>query len=150
MMTGKLGSPNFMRVMQEPYNVLRWLVLSVFCQSLMLLLPFAQGIKPTGPWFTHHTRRPNETFDFRICFPVEKDVKPTGRVEPGVLEATRVARTVYTGNYAGLGGAWGEFVAWTEANNLKTREDLWERYLLGPESGTPPEEWRTEMNRPMA
>jgi hypothetical protein len=36
-----------MRVMQEPYNVLRWLVLSVFCQSLMLLLPFAQGIKPT-------------------------------------------------------------------------------------------------------
>jgi effector-binding domain-containing protein len=110
----------------------------------------AQGIKPTGPWFTHHTRRPNETFDFRICFPVEKDVKPTGRVEPGVLEATRVARTVYTGNYAGLGGAWGEFVAWTEANNLKTREDLWEHYLLGPESGTPPEEWRTEMNRPMA
>src|SRR6476660_5010071 len=54
----------------------------------------AQGVPPTGPWFTHHTRRPNETFDFRICFPVEKEVKATGRVEPGVLGATRVARTV--------------------------------------------------------
>jgi hypothetical protein len=39
------GETIFMRVMQEPYNVLRWLVLSVFCQSLMLLLPLAQGIK---------------------------------------------------------------------------------------------------------
>jgi effector-binding domain-containing protein len=110
----------------------------------------AQGVPPTGPWFTHHTRRPNETFDFRICFPVEKDVKPTGRVEPGVLEAAHVARTVYTGDYGGLGGAWGEFVAWTEANNLKTREDIWERYLVGPESGAGPEGWRTELNRPLA
>lgn len=110
----------------------------------------AQGVPPTGPWFTHHTRRPNETFDFRICFPVEKEVKPTGRVEPGVLGATRVARTVYSGGYDGLGGAWGEFVAWTEANNLKTRDDLWERYLVGPESGGGPEGWRTELNRPLA
>ena len=109
-----------------------------------------QGINPTGPWITHHTRKPNETFDFRICFPVEKDLTATGRVEPGTLEAARVARTVYSGNYDGLGGAWGEFAAWTEANNLKTREDLWERYLVGPESGSGPEGWRTELNRPLA
>jgi effector-binding domain-containing protein len=109
----------------------------------------AQGVRPTGPWFTHHTRRPNETFDFRICFPVEKDVKPAGRVELGVLEAASVARTVYSGHYDGLGKAWGEFVAWTEVNNLKTREDLWERYLVGPESGAGPEGWRTELNRPL-
>ena len=109
----------------------------------------AQGIAPTGPWFTHHTRRPNETFDFRICFPVEKDVKATGRVQPGVLEAVRVARTVYSGNYDGLGGAWGEFVGWIEANHLKARADLLERYLVGPESGAGPEGWRTELNRPL-
>ena len=109
-----------------------------------------QGIPPTGPWFTHHSRRPNETFDFRICFPVDKDVKPAGRVEPGELEAARVVRTVYSGNYTGLPGAWGEFMQWIERENLKTREDLWERYVVGPDSAANPAEWRTELNRPLA
>ena len=110
----------------------------------------SQGVAPTGPWFTYHLRRPTETFDYRICFPVDKDVKPEGRVEMGSLEAARVVRTIYSGDYSGLGGAWGEFVSWTEANNLKTRDDLWERYLVGPESGAGPEGWRTELNRPLA
>jgi effector-binding domain-containing protein len=110
----------------------------------------AQGIVPTGPWFTHHLRRPTDTFDYRICLPVDKDLKPEGRVEMGSLEPSRVIRTIYSGNYTGLPAAWGEFVGWIEANYLNTREDLWERYLLGPESGTPPEQWRTELNRPLA
>lgn len=109
----------------------------------------SQGIPPTGPWFTHHLRRPTDTFDYRICFPVEEDLKPEGRIEMGSLDPTMVVRTIYTGNYTGLPAAWGEFVAWTEANHLNTREDLWERYLLGPESA-PPDQWRTEMNRPLA
>jgi effector-binding domain-containing protein len=108
-----------------------------------------QGVPPTGPWFTHHTRRPNETFDFRICFPVEKEVKPQGRVEPGQLEATQVARTLYSGSYSGLPGAWGEFMQWIEHEDLNTREDLWERYIVGPDSAANPAEWRTELNRPL-
>ena len=110
----------------------------------------AQGVAPTGPWFTHHLRRPTETFDYRICFPVDKDVRPDGRVEMGALEPATVVRSVYSGDYAGLAAAWGEFIAWIEANKLETREDLWERYLVGPESSARPEEWRTELNRPLA
>jgi effector-binding domain-containing protein len=109
-----------------------------------------QKIPPTGPWFTHHFRRPNETFDFRICFPVDREVKPEGRVEAGDLEAATVGRTVYSGGYDGLGGGWGEFQAWLESQNYKTRDDLWERYLVGPDSGKDPSEWRTELNRPLA
>lgn len=110
----------------------------------------SQGVAPTGPWFTHHLRRPTDTFDYRICFPVDQDVKPVGRVEMGALEAATVVRSVYSGDYQGLSAAWGEFVAWIETNDLKTREDLWERYLVGPESGASPQEWRTEMNLPLA
>ena len=110
----------------------------------------SQGVAPTGPWFTYHLRRPTETFDFRICFPVDKDVRPEGRAEMGSLEAARVVRAIYSGDYSGLGAAWGEFVSWIETNNLKTRDDLWERYLVGPESGAGPEGWRTELNRPLA
>lgn len=109
----------------------------------------AQKVPPSGPWFTHHFRRPNETFDFRICFPVEGEVKSEGRVEPGELSAATVARTVYSGDYGGLGGGWGEFLAWIETNNYKTRDDLWERYVVGPDSSGNPAEWRTELNRPL-
>jgi effector-binding domain-containing protein len=110
----------------------------------------AQKVAPTGPWFTHHTRRPNETFDFRICFPVDDVVEHTGRVYSGKLEAATVARTVYSGNYTGLPAAWGEFMAWIEANDHEARVDLWERYVVGPETSARPEEWRTELNRPLA
>src|SRR3954471_4219799 len=110
----------------------------------------AQGIAPAGPWFTHHSRRPHETFDFRICFPVDRDVAPAGRVQSGRLEAATVVRTVYSGNYPGLPSAWGEFMQWIETQRYDTREDLWERYVVGPDTSPRPEEWRTELNRPLA
>ncbi|MBS1799969.1 MAG: GyrI-like domain-containing protein [Acidobacteria bacterium] len=110
----------------------------------------AQKIVPAGPWFTHHIRRPHETFDFRICIPVNAVVAQTGRVYPGVMEPVQVARTVYSGNYDGLGKAWGEFMAWIDEKGYETREDLWERYVVGPDTSARPEEWRTELNRPLA
>jgi effector-binding domain-containing protein len=110
----------------------------------------AQNIAPAGPWFTHHSRRPNETFDFRICFPVHRQVRPEGRVEGGTLDAATVVRAVYNGNYTGLPAAWGEFMDWICSHNYNTREDLWERYVVGPDTSSKPEEWRTELNCPLA
>ncbi|RZU41690.1 GyrI-like domain-containing protein [Edaphobacter modestus] len=110
----------------------------------------AQAVVPTGPWFTYHFRRPNETFDFRICFPVDAEIKPTGRVEAGQLAAATVARTIYSGNYTGLAAAWGQFMNWIEEHRYNTREDLWERYLVNPDTSAQPEDWRTELNRPLA
>src|SRR5262249_27559914 len=69
----------------------------------------AQGIAPAGPWFTHHLRMDTGIFDFEIGVPVTMPVAPAGRVKPGQLPAARVARTVYQGDYEGLGAAWGEF-----------------------------------------
>lgn len=109
-----------------------------------------QKVASSGPWFTHHFRRPDESFDFRICFPVEADVTPEGRVEAGELEAARAVQTIYSGGYEGLGGGWGELHAWIDSQNLKTRDDLWERYLVGPETSSDKAEWRTELNRPLA
>jgi effector-binding domain-containing protein len=110
----------------------------------------AQGIAPAGPWFTHHRRRPTDTFDFDVCVPVASPVAAAGRVQPGRLAAARVARTVYHGPYQGLAAAWGEFRAWIEANGHTPRVDLWECYLVGPESTDDPAAWRTELNQPLA
>lgn len=109
----------------------------------------AQGVGPAGPWFTHHLRRPTDTFDFEISVPVTAPVTPAGRVTGGQWPAMKVARAVYRGPYEGLAGAWGEFDAWVKANGHKPAADLWEVYVAGPESGSDPAEWRTELNRPL-
>ena len=109
----------------------------------------AQGIAPAGPWLTHHLRRPGETFDFEICVPVSEPVKPEGRVRPGRWPAMKVARAVYRGPYEGLGAAWGEFGGWIAANGHSPADDLWEQYVIGPESGPDASGYRTELNRPL-
>jgi effector-binding domain-containing protein len=107
----------------------------------------AQGIAAAGPWFTHHLRRPTDTFDFEASVPVATAIAPAGRVRPGEWPAMRVVRTVYHGGYEGLGEAWGDFLDWIETQGLKTTDDLWECYLSGPESGSDPTQWQTQLNR---
>ena len=109
----------------------------------------AQGVAATGPWFTHHLRVPAETFDFEIGVPVATPVGAAGRVRPGELRAATVARSVYRGPYEGLAGAWGELMAWVEAQGHTPAPDLWECYAAGPESSADPNAWRTELNRPL-
>jgi effector-binding domain-containing protein len=60
-----------------------------------------------------------------------------------------VARVVYSGPYEGLAAAWSEFIAWIEANGHKSATDLWEQYVVGPESSPEPANWRTELNQPI-
>jgi effector-binding domain-containing protein len=109
----------------------------------------AQGLTPAGPWFTHHLRLDPKVFDFEICVPTARPIPAAGRVQPSRLPATRVARTVFHGNYEGLPGAWAEFEAWIAAREHKTAPDLWEVYMVGPESSSDPDDWRTELNRPL-
>ncbi len=109
----------------------------------------AQGIGPTGPWFAHHLKMTPEAFDFDICVPVSAPVTAVGRVKPWQRPALKVVRTVYHGPYEGLGGAWHEFTDWMKAKGYKTAADLYERYLVGPESSPDPAAWRTELSRPL-
>lgn len=106
-----------------------------------------EGVSITGPWLTHHFQRPVEFFDFEVCFPVSKPVQPAGRIQPGEWPAMTVIRTIYQGPYQGLVPAWGEFMTWITESGHQITEDIWERYLIGPDSGVPPAEWRTELNR---
>jgi len=108
-----------------------------------------QGIGPVGPWFAHHLKMTPEAFDFDICVPVSSPVTAVGRVKPGQRPALKMVRTVYHGPYEGLGSAWLEFADWTKANGHKTAGDLYERYVVGPESSPDSANWRTELSRPV-
>jgi effector-binding domain-containing protein len=109
----------------------------------------AQGIAPAGPWFTYHVRIDPDISDFDIGVPVAVPVAAAGRMKPGQLPATTVARTVYQGPYDGLADAWAEFDTWIRSQGHTPASDLWERYVLGPESSPDTATWRTELNRPL-
>ena len=109
----------------------------------------SQSVQPKGPVFAHHLRMEKDVFDFELGVPVTQRVQPDGRVKAGELPATRVARTVYSGDYAGLPAAWGEFDRWMNAQGLTQADDLWEVYAVGPDKTPDPGGWRTELNRPL-
>ena len=109
----------------------------------------AQGIKPAGPWFSHYLKMEPGRWEFEIGLPVATPFAPAGRVKPGELPARRVARTIHHGGYEGLHISWGEFSKWITSRGLTPDADLWECYLVGPESGPDASKWRTELNRPV-
>jgi effector-binding domain-containing protein len=109
----------------------------------------AQGLTPTGPWFTYHPKIEPEFFDFDVCVPVDRPIAAAGLVKPGQLRAAKVARTIYRGPYEGLAEAWPEFNRWIAANEFAPAPDRWARFLVGPESTSNPSKWRTELNRPL-
>jgi effector-binding domain-containing protein len=109
----------------------------------------AQGIEPVGGAFAHHLKMSPDMFDFELGIKVTAPVRDNGRVRRGGLPATKVARTVYSGPYEGLPAAWGEFGAWMQSKGLKTADDLWELYSVGPQSSPDPATWRTELNKPL-
>jgi effector-binding domain-containing protein len=109
----------------------------------------AQGAGPAGAVFAHYLSMPSDMFDFEVGVPVSAPVTAAGRVQPGQLPGGRVARTVYQGNYDGLGSNWGEFQRWIKEQGHAIAPGLWEVYARGPESNPDPATWRTELNQPL-
>jgi effector-binding domain-containing protein len=107
----------------------------------------SQGIKPAGPWFTHHLRGPSEFFDFEVCFPVGSSIRANGRVKPGRWPAMKMVRTTYHGGYEGLAGGWQDFMAEIKSMGLQVSPEIWEVYLTGPDTTNEPDQWRTELSR---
>ncbi|MEP7123654.1 MAG: GyrI-like domain-containing protein [Byssovorax sp.] len=109
----------------------------------------AQGIALAGPWLTHHRRMVPDIFDFEVSVPVATPITAVGRVQPGEWPAIKVARTVYHGGYERLSDGWIELMAWIAAEGHTPAPDLWEVYLVGPESSPDPASWCTELSRPL-
>jgi uncharacterized protein YndB with AHSA1/START domain/effector-binding domain-containing protein len=109
----------------------------------------AQGVAPTGPWFSHHLRMAPEIFDFEIGWPVAAPIAAAGRVLPGHWPSGIAAQAVLRGDYEGLGSAWSELNQWIAAEGHTPAPDFWESYAVGPEATADPAAWRTELIRPL-
>lgn len=109
----------------------------------------AQGIGPAGPVFAHHFDMTPGIFNFEVGVPVSGPVSPTGRVKQSLLPGGKVARTIYTGPYEGLGDAWGDFIDMIEAAGHTRAPNLWECYLTDPTTTPNPADYQTELNHPI-
>ena len=152
-----LDEPRIMQTTAQPAAVIRFTIPRAEVGHVMgpghrelMAAVAAQGITPTGPWFTHHLRMDPETFDFELGVPIATPFSAAGRVTPGTLPAATVARTIYRGAYEGLPSAWAEFDSWIAAAGHIPGPDLWECYATGPESGPDPSTWKTELTRPLS
>ena len=110
----------------------------------------SQGVGPVGPVFSHHFDMQPGIFNFEVGVPVSSPVRPVARVKTGELPATKVARTIYTGPYEGLGDGWDEFTDQVEAAGHQRASNLWERYLTDPSAVSDDNQFQTELNRPIA
>ena len=105
-----------------------------------------QGISITGPMFSYHHRRPSDTFDFEIGFPVSKAVQELGRVKNSSVPAAKVARAVYQGPYEQLAEAWGALQGWVREQKLPETGRFYERYMNNPDEVKDPKDYLTELN----
>lgn len=105
-----------------------------------------QGIQIAGPMFSYHKRRPSDTFDFEIGFPVSKEIREEGRVINSKLPAVTVVRSVYQGPYEGLAQAWPALQKWVRENGHGENGKFWESYLNNPDEVKDPKDYRTELN----
>jgi effector-binding domain-containing protein len=105
-----------------------------------------QSLHPVGPMFSFHHRRPTDTFDFELGFPIARTMKETGRVKNSTLPAERVARAVYQGPYEGLRQAWPALMEWVHANGHIGTGRFWEAYLNNPNEVKDESEYRTGLN----
>lgn len=151
-----LDAPRITQTPAQPTAVIRLTIPRAEIQQVMgpgiselMAAVAAQGVAPAGPWFTHHLKMDPHTFDFEIGVPVAAPVAVAGRVQPAELPAATVARAVYHGAYEGLGAAWEAFGTWIASQGHAPAPDLWECYVVGPESTADPAGWRTELNRPL-
>jgi effector-binding domain-containing protein len=105
-----------------------------------------QNVRPAGPMFSYHHRRPSDTFDFEMGFPVAKVIGPAARVINSKLPSVKVARAVYQGPYEGLAQAWSALQKWVRENGHGDTGKFWESYLNNPDEVKSPNEYRTELN----
>ena len=57
------------------------------------------------------------------------------------------ARAIYRGSYEQLAEGWREFDRWMAANGHTPGPDLYEFYVVGPDSTPDAGKWRTELRR---
>jgi len=109
-----------------------------------------QGLTPAGPPVALYSGDGKETADITAGFPTQQTALPAEGLVAAVLPAGRAAVTVHEGAYDTITTTYSELTAWFEKEHLIPGPVMWEEYLVGPDSGAEPAQWRTRIVWPVS
>ena len=88
--------------------------------------------------------------DIEVAFPIVKDVPSKGEFKCKELPGyDQMAATIHKGTYDSVGGAYIAMGKWIETNGYQIIGPCREIYFTDPRSGTPPNEYVTEIQFPV-
>lgn len=100
------------------------------------------------PMARYHAVTP-EVIDAEVCLPVPGGAVGAGRIRAEVLPAATVATKVHVGPYDTEGETYAALDRWIGASGFTPSGPARGRYLIGPDAGVTPAEYRTEIDMPI-
>jgi effector-binding domain-containing protein len=107
-----------------------------------------KGVPIAGPPFAFYNSWPPNAVDVECGFPVEKEIKATGKVHSFTLPSVKAVVTVHKGPYQEMTVTYGHVMDWMKENKVSPADYMWEVYLNDPTS-TSMEELLTEIVWPI-
>ena len=108
-----------------------------------------QGARPAGPPVALYSAFAADAVDVVAGFPVSQPVTPAAGFVASTLPGGPVVATVHTGAYDALGATYGELATWFEEHGVTRADQMWEEYLVGPDSQVDPSRWQTRILFPV-
>lgn len=109
------------------------------------------GAQLSGPAFAiyHDMEYKEEDLDVEAGVPVESPQPGDENVVGSVLPGGKAASTMHAGPYEEIGDAYQAMMLWIRDQGLKPAGPCREVYLVGPQQGGNPEDYRTEILCPV-
>lgn len=106
---------------------------------------------PAGPPFAiyHDEEFKEEDMDIEVCVPTSKLLAAEGEVKSRVLPGVTVASTLHMGSYDDAGKLWQTLFMWLTKQGYRPSEPPREVFLVGPQPGKDPSEYRSEFFYPV-
>ena len=114
---------------------------------------YKSGSQMTGPplLIIYDEEFKERDVDIEVAFPIAKDVPSKGEFKCKELPGyDQMATTIHKGSYETVGGAYSALMKWIEVNGYHIIGPSREIYFTDPRSGTPPSEYVTEIQFPVA
>jgi len=109
------------------------------------------GAHPSGPPIAlYHGAPTDAAVDVTAGFPVVDDVSSTRAVEVVHLPSGPAVETFHVGPYETMTETYAAVTDWITAQRLAVAGDMWEEYLVGPDTEADPAKWRTRIVFPLA
>ncbi|RYV51724.1 AraC family transcriptional regulator [Pengzhenrongella frigida] len=101
-----------------------------------------QGAAPAGPPIALYRGPVTDTVDVVAGFPVGRPLTPSSGLVAETLPSGSIVEAIHTGSYEDLS-------AWFREQGLTPSDEMWEEYLVGPDSEPDPSRWQTRIVYPV-